>query len=379
MKAALRYLLNSECADDIVAFLRSRGGHAHIVAPEWLRQKVFGGAGIESAASWSALIDAEIPPGKSNVIVIADDADQEQALVSRLGAGVKVYGFYAHVFPALLCKVNGMAAGKSTRGLKRYAMLCIPRSGSRYLASMLAMRGVGVPREHLREPLARVIAEAGLDFGAAIAALERFGQLNHIFGTKLISTFLVKASRGDWTRLDANMEWMAERGYRFFHLDRPLSETVVSSYIAFLMRTWHYFDEMDEATRAKLDSLEFEEGAAWDEFIRFRAENTLVRTLARKHNMPSIAYAEIETNVDGVIARVCRDLDIDPDTLAAGPSGPTLVPTRVHSPTYANFAERLGALLERRRGDADGRTVDKIRAIAHVSREEAEKLLDAGR
>jgi LPS sulfotransferase NodH len=378
LETVLNYLFKSECAEDIKAFLLSRGRRAHIIAPDWLRQQIIGAKSraAEGAAIWSS--DGADIDGTQNVIVAAENLEDERALLASASGreGVRTYGLFGHVLPALLCKANGMAAGGPTKNLTRYALLCIPRSGSRYLAAVLANRGIGAPREHLREPLARVIARAGLGFDSAVTSLERFGQANKIFGTKLISTFLIKASRGRWSDVENNIGWMIDRGYHFFHLERPLNETVVSSYIAFLMRTWHFFDEMDEATRAKLDSLEFEEGAAWEEFIRFRAENAIVRHLAKKHGMPSIVYSEIENDIDAAVERVCTRLALDGSRLEPGP-GAAMVPTRIASPTYAAFAESLGAVLERRRDEIEERTVKKLCALTGLRQNQAEGLAEA--
>jgi len=385
VKSALNYLFQSENADDIIAFLRSRGERAHIISPDWVQQLVLRqtpSSPAELSATWSneAIAGSDVSDKKLNYIVVAEDAAEERAIAATLQdrRGIKVYGLFRHVLPALLCGANGMAGGRSTRGIVRYALLCIPRSGSRYLAAVLGNRGVGAPREHIREPFANVIVHGKLGFAPAIAALEKFGQRNQIFGTKLISTFLIKASHGRMSEITANLGWMVDRGYRFMRLERPLTEAVVSSYIAFLMRKWHFFQELDEASRARLDGLAFDEGAAWEEYIRFRAEHIVIHSVAGLCDVPAIRYSDIQTHIDDVVERVCGHLQVDAHNLEHG-SAPIPLATRSASLTYATFSERLRELLENRRNDLDGRTINKVRALTALNSRMAERLVaDAG-
>ncbi|MGD0191534.1 MAG: hypothetical protein ABSD74_12405 [Rhizomicrobium sp.] len=379
MRTTLRNLVESESGDSVVAFLRARGPRACVIAPGWLRQRIMGErqSGRHSAVwveDWEN--DSTPADGVTNFIVAAEDAPREKALLGALSRldGVKAYGLFGHVLPALLSAMNGMAPGHTTKGLKRFAIVCVPRSGSRYLSALLSRRGVGAPREHIREPMAHIIAEGNMGFGPAVESLERFGQRNGIFGTKLISTFLVHASHRRVAELKQNIEWMVDRGYHLVRLERPVEEAAVSSYIAFQMQKWHFFGEMDEDARARLNSLEFEDGAAWDEFIRFRAEKVIIDSLARWFDMPSIAYADIETDADLIVSRLCELIGADPAALKPG-SAPIPIATRNESPTYAVFAQRMAALLERRAADIVPSTARKLRAIGKLSQSEAEELV----
>jgi hypothetical protein len=380
LKSTLRNLFSSENAGEILAFLRGRGPRAHIIAPGWVRERVLmSDAAGETRASWSEGVEDAIWPGgdKANCIVLAEDAATEEKLIARIRGrpGLHKYGLFRHVFPSLLCGMNGMAAGQPVADIKRYALICVPRSGSRYLAAVFNNRGIGAPAEHIREPLANVITEGKLGFAPAVVALERFGQRNGIFGTKLISTFLIKASNRRMTELETNIEWMVERGYRIIRLERPLDETVVSSYIAFLMRKWHFFGELDEASRAKLDRLEFEDGAAWEEYLRFRAEQIVVDALSASHGFPSIRYSEIETGIEVVVERICRIIGVDQEKLAAGSARVPLA-TRSKSPTYERFAEQLEHLLDERCNELRPRLVKKLRNLTSLGAKGVEKLLD---
>jgi len=375
-------LLASETKGDIIKFLGDRGPLAHIIAPRWVKDLVSSGISANSPerpAQWSHELPAGIASAESkvNFIVAAEDAVQERGFVAALRAQRKtrVFGIFQHVLPAILSGANGLATGQSVAGINRYALLCVPRSGSRYLAAVLSNRGMGAPREHIREPLACVITQGKLGFAAAMTALERFGQRNGIFGTKLISTFLIKSSNRRMPELNANVAWMIDRGYQFFRLERPLAETATSSYIAFLMSRWHFFGEFDEASRAKLDGLSFESSAAFEEYVRFRAEQIIVDAVARQHGIPTIAYSQIEQDIDGVVGRICAAVGGTPQALTGG-AVRLPIPTRSESPTYTRFARNLAEVLAERQQDILPRTVRKLRNLTGLDKAAATRIIE---
>ena len=260
MSSALDYLLKSENSREVMTFLRSRGARAHIVAPNHVRDLIFPDkpqVPRRNAATWSedTAEIAQLGQEKTNFIAVAEDADRERQILDTLRqSGLKAFGLFSHVVPALLCSASGLAPGKPLADLKRYAILCVPRSGSRYLSAELSVRGVGSSARTYSRTSGADNAAGKLGFEPAIEALEKFkGHRNGIFGTKLISTFVIHASHSRSSELRGNVEWMAERGYRFVHLDRPLNETVISSYIAYQMRKWHFFGKVDADARKRLD------------------------------------------------------------------------------------------------------------------------------
>jgi LPS sulfotransferase NodH len=380
MNSALDYLLQSENAGEIRTFLRGRGPRAHIVAPPRVREWVYAD-GTKTpnrhSASWSeGAPAAELSRGtdKLNYIVVAEDAEQEFAILQSLGQGAgRGYGLFSHIVPALLCSANGMAPGRDVDNLKRYAILCVPRSGSRFLSASLSNCGVGAPREHIREPLAKIIAAGKLGFPRAIEALEKFGQRNGIFGTKLISTFMVHASKRQFAELSSNIHWMRERGYQFVHLRRPLNDAVISSYIAFQMHKWHFFGKLDKNARERLDALVFEDGAAWDEFIRFRAEDVIVNAVCSAAGAVSISYNETELHADGVVAKICALIGTDPGSLKPG-SAPVPIQTRNESPTYRAFETRLVELLDRRKADVEPATIKRLLEFGKLNEQAASEM-----
>ena len=180
---------------------------------------------------------------------------------------------------------------------------------------MLSNAGLGAPQEHIRKPLASIITAGKFGFAPAVQALERFGQRNSIFGTKLISTFLFHACREDLSELNANIAWMTRRGYQFIYLTRPLNEIVVLSYIAYRMDKWHFFGEIDDTLRARLDALAFDDHAVWEEYIRYRAHRFIADHIAVLHNMQLFAYSDVQRNVGGIITYLCNRLQVDAGSL----------------------------------------------------------------
>jgi LPS sulfotransferase NodH len=377
VKSALRFLFESELSARVAEFLRSRGDRARIFAPDWVRKRVLMDKPAPGRAFWTS--DIASLPGSSgqtqNFIVIAETAEEEKAALETLSLanGSKAYGLFEHIVPALLCGPNGYGRARTLKNLKRFAIFCVPRSGSRYLSTVLIKRGIGAPQEHLREPLAAIVSDGKMGFGPAIAALERFGQNNGIFGTKLISTFLIKASGSESDEINGNIRWMRDRGYQFVYLARPLNETVISSYIAYRMNKWHFFGELDDQARAKLDQLVFDERAAWQEYIRFRAQRLIADRIAKEFAMPVFTYKTLEEDVDTVVQSLCKRLDIDTGGLEPGK---TQIPvaTRNVSPVYSTFSAKLDDLLARRADEINPHTAEEIRVFTGCPQKQCDEL-----
>jgi LPS sulfotransferase NodH len=372
LRTALALLFESEAADRLLAFFRARGEQACIIAPAWVRERAMTNIPEDQPgprALWSEtpLLPESTLTAARNFFVVAEDAAKERSALAALSPpkGTKAFGLFANILPALLCGVKYPGKGQRIRNLKRYAVLCIPRSGSGYLATMLTKSGLGAPLEHLRDPLAVAIVEGKLGFGTAIESLERYSHHNLIFGTKLISTFLIKASGGNLKTLQSNMAWMVDRGYQFVHLDRPLNDAVVSSYIAFRMNKWHYFGQMDASTRTSMNNLAFDERAVWDEYIRFRAQKAVTDHLRDSFGFPSFPYATIEHSVETIIDSLCQRLDVDPKGLEPGTANVPLA-TRAESPIYERFAADLNRLLDRRKDEILQNTVRTLSALVGI-------------
>jgi LPS sulfotransferase NodH len=308
--------------------------------------------------------------------VLAEDAAQERSAIKALvRPGCKTFGLYQHIVPALICHADGLSRPASTESLKRYAILCVPRSGSRYLAATLWKAGVGAPGEHLREPLAVIATGAKLGFAPSIRAVEKYGQANGVFGTKLVSTFLLDASSSRFAVLEKNVEWLAKRGYRFLYLERPLIESVVSSYIAVHLKKWHFFAPLDDGERERLESAPFSETQIWGEYIRFKADKAIMHRLVTKHGIHTFQYDEVCNGTDGIVNWLCEQISLDLSKLKKASSVQVPIATRTQSGMYEEFTRRLNELLHSRRGDLDPDVLARITERTGLQRNGAQKLL----
>lgn len=381
MDSALKLLFDSEIGDRVAGFLRGRGERARIVAPRWVRQSVLSGSDQDFVprATWAE--DAAEPelqgeaPG--NFIVLAEDAARERAIIQSLslGPGRRAFGLFRHIVPALICHMDGLARPSSAGSLKRYAILCVPRSGSRYLTTTLCRAGVGAPLEHLRPPLAIISTAGKLGFPSAMKAVEEYGQANGIFGTKLVSTFLLEASAGRISNLDKNVEWLAKRGYRFVYLERPLIDSVVSSYVAVHLKKWHFFGPLADTDRQRLQRAPFSENQIWGEYIRFKADKAIMNRLVAKHEMATFQYGDVCDRTDRITGWICDQLSVDPVQLKPVASIQIPVATRSQSSIYEEFTDRLEQLLERRKGELDSVVVACISEKTGLQQAAAQKML----
>jgi len=382
LNSALKLLFESEISDRLTAFLRHRGERARIVAPRWVRSHVLSDIppNFKSRATWVEEPFESGYDGRSpcNFIVLAEDATQERAIMKSVALlpGCKAYGFFRHVVPALICHADGLAQPSSTASLKRYAILCVPRSGSRYLAATLTKAGVGAPLEHLRTPLATIATTGKLGFASSLKAMERYGHANGIFGTKLVSTFLLEASSCKISMVERNVEWLAKRGYCFVHLDRPLIESVVSSYVAVHLKKWHYFAPLDDMDHQKLESAPFLENQIWGEYLRFKSDKAIMNRLVRRHGIQTFHYQDVCDRAERIVGWICDQLSVDVAKLESAASIQIPVATRSQSSIYDEFTGRLRELLRSRRSELDSEIVKTIGQRTGLKRNPAQTLLE---
>ncbi len=133
---------------------------------------------------------------------------------------------------------------------------------------------------------------------------------------------------------------------------------------------------MDEPTKSLLDNLEFDKDAAWNEYIRFRAQKAAITYLARRFSMPSISYATVESSVESVVASLCERLNVDPAELAGG-SASVPVPTRAGSSSYEAFSKALDDLLHHQRDEVEPRTIKTLQNLVGADLRMAKTLARA--
>lgn len=175
----------------------------------------------------------------------------------RLLPDREVWGVMHDVMPVLVTRRGWGAADISGPGDPevRFAVVCMPRTGSTFLCELLAAAGAGAAREHLRDPLVLVLRSAGVDHEHVYRRIIRHGAEGDVFGTKLIAHFLFDActtqSPGEVLRC------MADRGFRFVHLTRDVMDQVISNYIAKQTRVWVARGDLTEQARDRLEQVDY--------------------------------------------------------------------------------------------------------------------------
>ncbi|MGF1494313.1 MAG: Stf0 family sulfotransferase [Microcoleaceae cyanobacterium] len=140
-----------------------------------------------------------------------------------------------------------------------YAIVTTPRSGSTFLCDLLQKSGLaGYPAEHLRRPVEVLSKYCQFDYIRYVKVLmARQTTPNKVFGTKLISHFLIRY-------LEAGLEFdsfFQDFFQKVIYLQRR--DKVAQSVSLFLAKKtgiWHIFnDEMQELYNTRVDQIELEE------------------------------------------------------------------------------------------------------------------------
>jgi hypothetical protein len=173
--------------------------------------------------------------------------------------------------------------------------------------------------------------------------------------------------------MEKNIGWMSDRGYKFIFLDRPLNESVISNYIASRLKKWHFFEQMDDTTKDVLDNMEFDREAAWNEYVRFRAQKLTLAHLASKFSIPGFEYETVQNSVERIVSSICECLDVDPSGLAAG-SASIPVPTRSESHTYDQLSRSLDGLLSDKGDEIVPATIKMLGKLVRADKATAESI-----
>jgi LPS sulfotransferase NodH len=242
--------------------------------------------------------------------------------------------FYVHPSPVLRSEVEG---------LKAYAIVCTPRTGSTMLMHMLKKLGYcGAPREHLRNGVLSLVEFCGFDFQWWLdAVLVNEASDGKIFGTKLISHFLFRAEelaeRGPLTLSGAErIDWRIVRLRR-----RDTIAQAVSLYVA--QESGVFFERDTQKRRRReefLESLDYDYDAIETHHRDVLAqESGLDRLLARR----SFATIEVEYEAllhdpTGELTRVLSFLGFAPSADFAAPIPESKkLDDRLSAPLYARF------------------------------------------
>lgn len=359
-QSSVEYILRQEDGSRLIAWFAALGPDTMVLAPHFIRQSVLAQA-PGCAAAWCSGLPAaaDLPADVCNIVVVAEFADAETRAEAmyRSAGNLSVYGFYKHVIPAINADADPMSLGQRRPPDKRYALFCVPRSGSTYLCAVLTNAGLGVPAEHLRTSADHAIGRAGLAFDEWLDAVELYGNADGIFGTKIIPHHIFPASGRNYARLNSYVEKLVARGYVLFFLRRNLVDCIVSSLVALAARRWHVFSE--EARSRLADSIDL---AAIDDLLLQRqithsvADLLILRSVVQRQNAIEFDYDAVTTQPARAVAQVREALCLGGTDRTE--SARALVPVRTSGAISAYGA------IERAIYDRVARERDQLASIA---------------
>ena len=209
---------------------------------------------------------ARLPVLAWRVVVCVVEGEAERLAAVRARVRRPVYGLMADLLPNAMAKRRLFArpAAPPRSPKRRYAIVCLPRSGSQNLCSALAGMGLGRPDEHLRSYFGYLLlhrAETGLRLDRYYRALVD-AEPGEVFGTKIIDGYvsgiegLLLAEERDYF-----MKELASAKIVFLRRQSKVDQAV-SEFIANRVRVWHLWQHTDEAQyEAKVRDLEYDSAA----------------------------------------------------------------------------------------------------------------------
>lgn len=289
----------------LAAFLLARSPQACIVAPSDVLQSL-AALGPLRASVASSLEDV---PAKVKRLFVHDPLD-ESGLISRAQAAfpsAEVYGFLNHLVPGLSASDNPLAAGRSDEAPARlrYAVVCPPRTGSTFLCEMLQAAGLGAPREHLRLPLVHALRSPGVDHRIVFETIERLGAVDGIFGTKLISEFLLYTFDRDG--LVPALQQLAQCGFRFIHLERELIDQAVSKYLSARSGIWHSrHAAAAQRALAQMEQVPYDAAAMRRHYEQAMSQQSILRDAVERLDSALVLHVDYSDLCDEPLAVLAR-------------------------------------------------------------------------
>jgi LPS sulfotransferase NodH len=194
-----------------------------------------------------------------NVYVICTNADEAPHTSIIKGRGGQAMGLFSHIIPRLIAlappRFNAPGAALPA---KSYALISLPRAASTVLAQELRTLGVGLPTEHIRDPVIEFASHRALtnfDMFNWWKILTRSQVSNSVFGTKIIWDFLKMFHERLAT---AEYDWLLEQlsKFSFFYLIRgDKVGQAVSDYVARATGVWHKRQDKAEHYEEKLKGI----------------------------------------------------------------------------------------------------------------------------
>jgi LPS sulfotransferase NodH len=252
--------------------------------------------------------------GVRAVLCSLEGNDKVRALLARTRPGLPVRSLSGDY---LLAAASGLDPWADLAALERdplpgnrYAVACLPRSGSTFFCHLLQGLGsVGRPTEHLRPHIVFLAAYADqLDFDPVRWAklVMRTGSSDDLFGSKIISDFAAEfwllLRPGQRAELGALCS-----GAKVIHLERAdkIAQSV-SQFIADETRVWHVRRQGDEhAYREAKQAVHYDGERLRTIHARFVDSETVLRDRLGRHDGP-VHHLSYEALVDDPQQAVSR-------------------------------------------------------------------------
>lgn len=200
-------------------------------------------------------------------------------------------------------------ADESRKTGRRYAVVCLPRSGSTYFCHLL--QGVGTvarPTEHLRPHIVFLAGhrrETGFDIVRWMSLVMHDNAEDGLFGTKVIADFAAAL----WPHLDESQCRALERDWSdagLVHLERQDKVgQAVSQFIADETRVWHVRNPGDEdAYTERKRSVVYDGERIKAAYERFQDDEARLRSYVKSRSGPilHVTYEDLVADVQKVVS-----------------------------------------------------------------------------
>jgi LPS sulfotransferase NodH len=286
----------------ILRHLSRAGDGARIIAPEAVLDR------IRALNPACPAIGANIDPvsGAPLNIYVWDAETGSLSEVRQRFRGNRVIGIFRDVWPATVTRTRPLANVPEPLPVSHgnFVILCVPRSGSNYLCELLQASGLGQPAEHLRD-LFIALYSRGWPAGLLMQRFMARGIRNGVFGTKIVSNFLLRDGPG--SPLCYSMEgWLKQNNFHVVLLRRDTVEQAVSAYFAQTTAVWHSTDPQSLAGHHDV-AYDF---AAIASYCRSFIQSTLVleEMVRRFPSVTVVDYDELDRSPHEVVRRIHRAL-----------------------------------------------------------------------
>lgn len=272
----------------------------------WLRNRGVPDAQVLPIAAADTLTPR---PGRELVVcALAGERETLTALSHRLPEE-SVHGLFADLLPA--CAARRSLPVRRTDPLRRYVILCTPRSGSYFLCGLLSSCGLASPREHLLTSICDVARDVGHDLLDYLEDLAQVGAIDGWFGTKIISHKLFDAFARGLTP-EAFVDHVKARGYRTIYLHREDKVAqAVSNYFARETNVWWRRAGTPPAQPPAYDYARIKESY---DFLQ-QQEQWLAAVASYMPACETVTYERLERDTREVMLALLDHLGADPASL----------------------------------------------------------------